>query len=167
MKPKIVPASTGIHRAPSSPPTTDDTETASDRSELARSWLHQYASHVNHDGHEKSAVDRSSTDMSYDNMSLREQGYHRTQPSRHGQLPVNKERTILITNIAARTTHKDIVGVIRGGSLLDVHFRDAHSVCVTFYEGAAEFLFYAKRNDIYIHGKRVSVGRVFIVQDSC
>lgn len=71
----------------------------------------------------------------------------------------NEQRTLLIKNLSDRVAHKDIVDVVRGGALLDVYLRsNDRSASVSFLEGAAAqaFLAYAKRNDIYIHGKRVS-----------
>jgi len=71
----------------------------------------------------------------------------------------NEQRTLLIKNLSDRVTHKDLVDVVRGGALLDVYLRsNDRSASVSFVEGAAAqmFLAYAKRNDIYIHGKRVS-----------
>lgn len=72
----------------------------------------------------------------------------------------NEQRTLLIKNLSDRVTHKDVVDVVRGGALLDVYLRsNDRSASVSFVEGAAAqaFLAYAKRNDIYIHGKRVSL----------
>ena len=71
----------------------------------------------------------------------------------------NEQRTVLIKNLSDRTTHKDIVDIVRGGALLDIYLRsNDKSASVSFVEGAAAqaFFAYAKRNDIYIHGKRVS-----------
>lgn len=72
------------------------------------------------------------------------------------RVQVHDQRTILITNLSERTTHKDLVGIIRGGRLLDIFLRHDRSATVSFVEGAAEFLAYAKRKDIYLHTKRVS-----------
>lgn len=69
-----------------------------------------------------------------------------------------EQRTIVAKNISDRVTHKDIVDIIRGGAVLDIFLRaNERSASISFVEGAAaqEFLNYAKRNDIYIHGKRV------------
>lgn len=74
------------------------------------------------------------------------------------QYPRADQRTIVAKNLSERTTHKDIVDVIRGGAVLDIFLRaNERSASISFIEGAAaqEFLSYAKRNDIYIHGKRV------------
>jgi hypothetical protein len=62
---------------------------------------------------------------------------------------------VYITNLSERTTHKDLAGIIRGGRLLDIFLRSDRSATVSFVEGAADFLAYAKRNDIYLHTKRL------------
>ena len=72
----------------------------------------------------------------------------------------NEQRTILIKNLSDRVTHKDIVDIVRGGAVLDIYLRsNDRSASLSFVEGAAAqaFMNYAKRNDIYIHGKRVSL----------
>lgn len=69
--------------------------------------------------------------------------------------PRTDQRTILITNLSERTTHQDLVGILRGGRLLDIYLRNDRSATVSFVEGAADFLAYAKRKDFYMHGKRV------------
>jgi hypothetical protein len=71
------------------------------------------------------------------------------------RIPLHDQRTVLITNLSERTTHKDLAGIVRGGRLLDIFLRNDRSATVSFVEGAAEFLAYAKRNDIYLHTKRV------------
>jgi len=81
-------------------------------------------------------------------------------PSERQHFARNEQRTILIKNLSDRVTHKDIVDVVRGGAVLDIYIRSTDkSASVSFVEGAAAqaFMSYAKRNDIYIHGKRVEV----------
>lgn len=77
-----------------------------------------------------------------------------------------EQRTILLKNLSDRTTHKDIVDIVRGGAVLDIFLRsNERSASVSFIEGPAaqEFMNYVRRNDIYIHGKRVcNVSRLFI-----
>ena len=71
-----------------------------------------------------------------------------------------EQRTILIKNISDRTTHKDIVDIIRGGPVLDIFLRPSErSANVSFLEGSAAqgFMSYVRRNDIYVHGKRVGI----------
>ena len=70
-----------------------------------------------------------------------------------------EQRTIIIKNLSDRVTHKDIVDIVRGGAVLDIYLRsNDKTASVSFVEGTAAqaFMNYAKRNDIYIHGKRVS-----------
>ena len=69
--------------------------------------------------------------------------------------PRDDQRTVLFTNLSDHTTHQDLVNIIRGGRLLDIYIRNDRSATVSFVEGAQEFLSYAKRNDFYIHAKRV------------
>lgn len=69
-----------------------------------------------------------------------------------------EQRTLVLKNLSERTTHKDIVDIVRGGALLDIYLRaNERNASVSFVEGTAaqNFMNYAKRNDIYIHGKRV------------
>ncbi|KAF2661216.1 hypothetical protein K491DRAFT_481319 [Lophiostoma macrostomum CBS 122681] len=73
----------------------------------------------------------------------------------HTRVPVHDQRTILISNLSERTTHKDLVDIIRGGRLLDVFLRNDRCATISFVEGAQDFLAYAKRNDIYLHTKRL------------
>lgn len=72
------------------------------------------------------------------------------------RVPVHDQRTVLITNLSERTTHKDLVSIVRGGRLLDIFLRNDRTATISFVEGAADFLAYAKRKDIYLHTKRVN-----------
>lgn len=74
---------------------------------------------------------------------------------RSHRVPLHDQRTVCITNLSEQTTHKDLAGIIRGGRLLDIFLRNDRSATVSFVEGAADFLAYAKRNDIYLHTKRL------------
>lgn len=73
------------------------------------------------------------------------------------RVALHDQRTVLIANLSEQTTHKDLADIIRGGRLLDIFLRNDRTATVSFVEGAAEFLLYAKRNDIYMHTKRVSI----------
>ncbi len=69
-----------------------------------------------------------------------------------------EQRTITVKNLWDRATHRDIVDLIRGGLVLDIYLRsNERSASISFVEGssAQEFMAYVKRNDIYVHGKRV------------
>ncbi|KAF2199253.1 hypothetical protein GQ43DRAFT_442649 [Delitschia confertaspora ATCC 74209] len=79
------------------------------------------------------------------------------QTSSHQAVSANDQRTILITNLSERTTHKDLAGIIRGGRLLDLYIRNDRSAIVSFVEGAQDFLAYAKRNDFYLDAKRLEI----------
>ncbi|KAJ5020605.1 carbon-nitrogen hydrolase [Bipolaris maydis] len=70
-------------------------------------------------------------------------------------IPLHAQRTVLITNLPERTSHKDLASIVRGGRLLDIFLRNDRSATISFVEGASEFLAYAKRNDIYLHTKRL------------
>ncbi|KAF1355648.1 hypothetical protein EJ07DRAFT_181988 [Lizonia empirigonia] len=123
-------------------PYSNDTESGSDQLDLPQPRpLHRahsnYQSEVNMDEHAEGGGD------------------YRQGRGHPGRIPVHDQRTILITNLADRTTHKDIAGVIRGGRLLDIFFRNDRSATVSFVEGAANFLAYIKRNDVYLHAKRL------------
>ncbi|KAL5114419.1 hypothetical protein ACEQ8H_007674 [Pleosporales sp. CAS-2024a] len=65
------------------------------------------------------------------------------------------QRTVLISNLSERTTHKDLAAIIRGGRLLDIFLRSDRTATISFVEGAAAFLAYAKRTDVYLHSKRL------------
>ncbi len=69
-----------------------------------------------------------------------------------------EQRTIFVKNISDRAKHQDIIDVVRGGLVLDIYLRsNERSASISFVEGSAaqEFMKHVKRNDIYVHGKRV------------
>ncbi|KAL8762606.1 MAG: hypothetical protein Q9184_001407 [Pyrenodesmia sp. 2 TL-2023] len=69
------------------------------------------------------------------------------------------QRSIVFRNLSDRTTHQDILNIVRGGPLLDIYLRiQDKSAIVSFVHGSAakEFFTYLKRNDVYIHSRRVS-----------
>lgn len=98
-----------------------------------------------------SAVNYGQPDPSVDNPGRGDEDQKQAQ-----RVPVHEQRTILIANLSEHTTHKDLAGIVRGGRLLDIFVRNDRTATVSFVEGAAEFLAYTKRNDIYLHTKRVS-----------
>lgn len=65
-------------------------------------------------------------------------------------------RTLYFAGLSDRTTMRDLLSVIKGGKVLSINMRNA-SATVTFFDGAAEFLNWTKRNDIYLHGRRASL----------
>ncbi|KAM3421475.1 hypothetical protein BST61_g1868 [Cercospora zeina] len=66
-------------------------------------------------------------------------------------------RTLYFTGFNSRTSYRDLLSVIKGGKLLNVSLRPEKSATVTFLDAAADYLAWVKRNDIYLHGKRVDV----------
>ncbi len=77
-----------------------------------------------------------------------------------------EQRTIFAKNLSDRASHKDIVDFVRGGLVLDIYLRSherERSASISFVEGSAaqEFMNYVKRNDIYVHGKRVCFTLIF------
>lgn len=75
----------------------------------------------------------------------------------------DEQRTIVAKNLSDRTTHKDIVDFVRGGPVLDIYLRsNERSASISFVEGSAaqEFMNHVKRNDVYIHGKRVCTSSI-------
>ncbi|KAF2853004.1 carbon-nitrogen hydrolase [Plenodomus tracheiphilus IPT5] len=93
--------------------------------------------------------------VSYDEAESSTESPHRESGPHTRHLPVHDQRTVLITNLPERTTHKDLADIVRGGRLLDIFLRNDRSATISFVEGAAEFLAYAKRTDIYLHTKRL------------
>ena len=95
-----------------------------------------------------------------ENMDIDRDGHGRTpyKPERQHYARA-EQRTIVAQNLSDRTTHKDLLQVVRGGTVLDIFLRtNDRNASISFVEGSAaqEFMKYVKRNDIYIHGKRVS-----------
>ena len=71
-----------------------------------------------------------------------------------------EQRTIIVRNLSDRMTHKDIIDIVRGGVLLDVFLRsNEHTASISFVEGSAaqNFMNHVKRNDVYVHGRRVCI----------
>lgn len=64
-------------------------------------------------------------------------------------------RTLFLSGLSERTTYKDLMSAIKGGKIVSCVMNNS-SALVTFATGAAEFLAWSKRNDIYLQDKRVS-----------
>ena len=95
----------------------------------------------------------------------KEDSYLGVPPRERKRFAKMEQRTIFAKNLSDRTTHKDIVDFVRGGRVLDIYLRSSErSASISFVEGSAaqEFMNYVKRNDIYVHGKRVCLP--FILQ---
>ncbi|KAI1186865.1 hypothetical protein F5B17DRAFT_402077 [Nemania serpens] len=70
------------------------------------------------------------------------------------------KRTIALCGLPPFVTLADVTGIMRGGQLLDIYLRGAeHTASVSFVqeEDAVRFYEHARRNDIYIRNKRVSI----------
>ncbi|KAK3679170.1 hypothetical protein LTR78_000731 [Recurvomyces mirabilis] len=71
--------------------------------------------------------------------------------------PTQERRTLYFAGLSERTTYKELLSVVKGGKLLSVNLGPNRSGTVTYSNGASDFLAWAKRNDVYIHNKRVEV----------
>ncbi|KAF2745197.1 hypothetical protein M011DRAFT_469901 [Sporormia fimetaria CBS 119925] len=76
-------------------------------------------------------------------------------PSSGPSAPTLDHRTIVISNLSDRVTYNDIVSILRGGRIVDIFMRNDRTAMVTFAEGAVEFMAYVKRQDVYLHQKRL------------
>lgn len=88
----------------------------------------------------------------------KEESYLGGPPRERKRFAKMEQRTIFAKNLSDRTTHKDIVDFVRGGLVLDIYLRSSErSASISFVEGPAaqEFMNFVKRNDIYVHGKRL------------
>lgn len=86
-------------------------------------------------------------------------GNNRAEVGRAGQFLRNSKRTIQLSNLPEATTHADVTDAVKGGMLLDIFLRSqdrAASISFLDENAANDFFRYAKRNDLYIRGKRVS-----------
>lgn len=66
-----------------------------------------------------------------------------------------QRRTLFFSGLSERTTYKDLMSVVKGGKIVSSVMNNS-SALVTFATGAADFLAWSKRNDVYLQGKRVS-----------
>lgn len=80
--------------------------------------------------------------------------------------PTTAQRTITVKNLHERTTYKDLANIVCGGRILNMLLRDDKSATLSFVEGAADFMAYVKRTDIYLHTKRVSAVLMTFLTDS-
>jgi hypothetical protein len=72
-------------------------------------------------------------------------------------MPSHDQRTLMFSNLPERTTHAELLSVIKGGRLLDIYVRNDRTATVSFVDGAAEFLAYTKKKDTYLRTKRLEV----------
>ena len=97
-------------------------------------------------------------DSSYPSEPDRDDHSRGAQRPERQQYARAEQRSIVAQNLSDRTTHKDLLQVIRGGTVLDIFLRNnERSASISFVEGsvAQDFMNYVRRSDIYIHGKRV------------
>ncbi|KAK4619707.1 Negative regulator of differentiation 1 [Fulvia fulva] len=66
-------------------------------------------------------------------------------------------RTLYFCNLSPKTSYKDLASVIKGGKVLSITIRSERSATVTFLDAAADYLTWSKRNDVYLHARRVEV----------
>ena len=75
------------------------------------------------------------------------------------------KRTLILQNLSDKVVHQDILEVVRGGALLDLHVRPLErNALVSFVDATAAeaFLKYTKRQDLYLHGKRVGSINLYV-----
>lgn len=65
-------------------------------------------------------------------------------------------RTLYFCGLHPSTSYRDLLSVLKGGKILSINVQVNRSATVTFHEGAADFLAWVKRNDLYLNSKRVS-----------
>ncbi|KAI2630426.1 hypothetical protein GGS21DRAFT_524171 [Xylaria nigripes] len=85
--------------------------------------------------------------------------FHQTQKPQPSYARICK-RTVIFCGLPSFTTLGDVTSVVRGGQLLDVFLRITERVAsVSFVreEDAVRFYEHAKKNDIYIRNKRISI----------
>ena len=76
--------------------------------------------------------------------------------------PVSVKRTLLLQNLADEVTYKDVVGVLRGGAILEVSLQSVQSgakmAWVSFVDPVAAFSFlkYAQYEAIRLRGQTVT-----------
>ncbi|CAO2647855.1 Nn.00g087770.m01.CDS01 [Neocucurbitaria sp. VM-36] len=139
-KPDMTSLSMGVLSHSETSPVSDDTAIGSGLQPTGRPRTLQR--NVNY-GEPASSIDTPPKDGEED-------GHTTTQ-----RVPIHDQRTVLVTNLSERTTHKDLAGIVRGGRLLDIFLRNDRTASISFVEGAADFLTHAKRNDVYLHTKRL------------
>lgn len=103
---------------------------------------------------------QSSFGVSYPPMSFEDAGdgltgYGTDFTADNTPFPRLGQRTIHITGLSDRITYKHLTDVIRGGRIVYINLRGDRTATVFMLEGAAEFLAYVKRHDLYVETKRV------------
>ena len=93
-------------------------------------------------------------DEDYDESQVMTADYNGAQ---HSQ----ERRTLFFSGLSDRTTYRDLMSVIKGGKVLSVNLRPERTALVSFVDGAADFLAWTKRNDIYMNAKRVRIAYIY------
>ncbi|OBU00735.1 hypothetical protein VE01_01034 [Pseudogymnoascus verrucosus] len=128
--------------------------------------VYKYANYGNHMvGHTSKAVEYRGQFEDICSPNEGQDGYfnnsnNRTEVGRDGQFLRNAKRTIQLSNLPEAATHADVTDAVKGGMLLDVFLRSQdRAASISFLDGNAanDFFRYAKRNDLYIRGKRVTI----------
>ncbi|KAL7275459.1 hypothetical protein RUND412_001587 [Rhizina undulata] len=71
-----------------------------------------------------------------------------------------RNRTIFFTNLSDKTTYASLLEAVRGGAVVDAWMKPSdHCASISFVEpeAAEAFYRYAKKNDIYIDGRRINL----------
>ena len=123
VRPKPAPVTMSRPQVADSPPTSDDITVGESLAQPRRGYrpdnkLHSYG--------QTSSFEPSEKDEG-------------VQESIH-RVPLHDQRTVLITNLSDRTTHKDLAGIVRGGRILDIFLRNDRSATISFVEGAGMFV---------------------------
>lgn len=72
----------------------------------------------------------------------------------------NARRTLLLSDLPPHTSRADVVAVVRGGAVVDIHFIfKENRAAVSFVHGrnAQKYYEYAQENGVYIRGSMISV----------
>ena len=95
-------------------------------------------------------------DTPFEADSMMDDGNTELGTAAHGR-PGETLRTLYFCNLSPKTTYKDLASVIKGGKVLSITIRSERSATVTFFDAAADYLTWTKRNDVYLHARRVEV----------
>ncbi|KAI9686951.1 MAG: hypothetical protein M1822_002704 [Bathelium mastoideum] len=64
---------------------------------------------------------------------------------------------IRLFNLSGLTTCKDLVGIFRGGLVLEFHIDRPGFAWVSFLGGGREFFTFITQNDVYLHNEKVKI----------
>lgn len=66
------------------------------------------------------------------------------------------KQTLFFSGIPQEASYLDFLSIIKGGRIVNAILLSDGKASVTFLENAAEYLAWAKRTNLSLHGKRVS-----------